>query len=143
MNHRIHGPGLSELPESFNKERSIHGKRILNPGTHYVTDFVNRYSLTLFPFTIGLTALRILPANNLRTYLIIQNKSAGNIFVNFGQNPTLFASVRIDAGGNYIFEGGANGGGFSPHNDVYILGGAAGLDGVVGEGLWQPEAQQL
>jgi hypothetical protein len=109
----------------------------------FVTDWVNRNTLSLFPFTIGTTAARILPANNLRTYLAIQNKSGGTIFVNFGQNPTQFASVQIDAGGNIVFEGGATGGAFSPQDDVYVLGSAAGLDGVALEGLWTPQAQEM
>jgi len=140
---RIHGPGLGELPQDLSEERSIHGKRILQPGTAFVTDWVNRNTLSLFPFTIGVTARRILPSNPLRTYLILQNKSGGTIFINFGQNPTVFASVSIPAGGNIIFEGGATGGAFSPQDDIYILGSVAGLDGVAGEGLWTPSAQEL
>lgn len=140
---RRNPPMLGELDEELMRERSIHGKRILEPGTAFVTDWVNRNTLSLFPFTIGITARRILPANPLRTYLALQNKSGGVIFVNFGQNPTAFASVGIPAGGNYIFEGGATGGAFSPQDDVYVLGSAAGLDGVAGEGLWTPQAQEL
>lgn len=134
--------GLQELPDDTRREQSFEGKRILSPGEGFVTDWINRFTLSLFPFTIGLAAQRILPANPLRSYLIIQNKEAigGNaIFVNFGQNPTVFSSIRIEAGGNYIFEGGARGGGFSPQDDVYILGSAAGLDGIAGEGLLMPE----
>ena len=132
---------LGELTESIEMERSIHGKRILDPGSMFVTDWVNRNTLSLFPFTIGTTAQRILPANPLRTYLIVQNRSGGTIFINFGQNPTLFSSLEIFAGGNITFEGGATGGAFSPQDDVYLLGSAAALDGVAGEGLWTPMAQ--
>ena len=141
---RVQSPdGLGELSSDLVEERSIHGKRILEPGTAFVTDWVNRNTLSLFPFTISTTARRILPSNPLRTYLAIQNKSGGVIFVNFGQNPTQFASVGIPAGGNYIFEGGATGGAFSPQDDIYVLGSAAGLDGVAGEGLWTPQAQEI
>jgi hypothetical protein len=136
--------GLGELTETIGQERSIHGKRILNPGSMFVTDWVNRNTLSLFPFTIGLTARRILPANPLRTYLIMQNKAAiGNIFINFGQNPTAFASILIEPGGNIVFEGGATGGAFSPQDDIFVLGSLAGLDGVMGEGLWTPSAQEI
>jgi len=137
---RTHG-GLGELNAELTTERSQHGKRILNPGSMVVTDWINRNTLSLFPFTIGIEALRILPSNPLRTYLLIQNKSGGVIFVNFGQNPTQFASVEIPAGGNIIFEGGATGGAFSPQDDIYVLGSAAGLNGVAGEGLWTPSTQ--
>jgi len=145
---RIHGPGptsggLGELPTDLNDERSLHGKRILQPGSAFVTDWINRNTLSLFPFTIGTAAERILPSNPLRTYLIVQNKSGGTIFINFGQNPTQFASLQIPAGGNLIFEGGATGGAFSPQDDIYLLGSAAGLDGVAGEGLWTPQAQGI
>ena len=60
--------------------------------------------------------------------------------MNFGQNPTEFASIEIAAGGNYIQEGGAPAGAFISPDDVYVLGSAAGLDGVVSEGLWQSVA---
>ena len=134
---------LGELSADLGEERSFAGKRILDPGSMFVTDWVNRNTFSLFPFTIGVTAQRILPANPLRTYLIVQNKSGGTIFINFGQNPTQFASIEIAAGGNAEFIGGATGGAFSPQDDVYILGSAAGLDGVAGEGLWTPVAQEL
>jgi len=142
---RAFSPGdtLGELTEEISAERNIHGKRILNPGSMFVTDWVNRNTLSLFPFTIGVLANRILPANPLRTYLIVQNKSGGIIFVNFGQNPTEFASIEIAAGGNYELIGGSTGGAFSPQDDIYVLGSAAGLDGVAGEGLWTPIAQDV
>jgi hypothetical protein len=140
---RTIGPGLGELTESIGKERSLHGKRILDPGSMFVTDWINRNTMSLFPFTIGTTARRILPANPLRTYLIVQNKSGGTIFINFGQNPTQFASIQITASGNYELIGGATGGAFSPQDDIFILGSVAGLDGVAGEGLWTPSAQEI
>ena len=129
---------LGDLPS----DRKAAGKRVLDPGTHYVTDWINRHTLSLYPFTIDTTPERIIPANHLRTYLGIQNKSGGTIFVNFGQNPTQYASVQIPAGGNYIFEGGATGGAFVPQDDVYVLGSVAGLDGVIAEGAWMPQAQE-
>lgn len=145
MRQRRFQPGdtLGGLPEDIAAERSIHGKRILDPGTFLATDWINRNTLSLFPFTIGLTAERILPSNPLRTYLIVQNKSASNIFINFGQNPTAFASIIIFPSGNYELIGGATGGAFSPQDDIYILGAAAGLNGVAGEGLWTPSAREF
>ncbi len=110
---------------------------MLEPGKGHVADWVNRYSLSLFPFKAQLTASRELPANPMRTYLLIQNKSAGTIYVNFGQNPTVFSGIEIASGGNYIMEGGAPSGAFVSPDDVYVLGSAADLDGVIAEGLWQ------
>ena len=139
------GDTLGELPRPLSEERS-HGKMILNPGSMFMTDWINRNTLSLFPFTIGLAALRILPANPLRTYLLLQNKQAaglGDLLINFGQNPTTFASVVIVPGGHLIFEGGATGGAFSPQDDIYILGSVAGVSGVAGEGLWTPSAQEV
>lgn len=135
---QIHG--LGELPADKMRERSHAGKRVLDPGTQFVSDWINRNRLSLFPFTVGIVAQQGVPANELRTYLIIQNKSGGTIFVNFGQNPTQFASIQIPAGGNMEFTGGATGGAFSPQDTVNILGSAPGLDGVIGEGLWTAEA---
>jgi hypothetical protein len=109
---------------------------MLEPGKGYIADWVNRYTLSLFPFTAGLTALRILPANPMRTYLLIQNTSASNMFVNFGQNATPIAGIRIIPGGNYEQLGGAPAGAFIAPDDVYILGAAASLSGVIAEGLW-------
>ena len=137
------GPGLGELSPDLGAERSSHGKRILDPGSMFVTDWVNRNTMSLFPFTIGTSAERILPANPLRTYLIVQNKSGGIIFINFGQNPTAFASIEISPSGNYELIGGATGGAFSPQDDIFVLGSAAGLDGVAGEGLWTPSARLI
>ena len=115
-------------------------EHLLDPGSGALSDWTNRYKFTLFPIRAEIVASRELPANPLRCYLIVQNKSAGVIFVNFGQNPTEFASIEIAAGGNYIFEGGGQGGAFCPPDDVYILGSAAALDGAIGEGLWQSVA---
>lgn len=145
MDNRIFGVAprhntLGDLPANKQRERSHAGKRIHNPGTHYVSDWINRNTLSLFPFTTDIVAQLVLPANELRTYLIIQNKSGGTLFVNFGQNPTQFASIQIPAGGNYELSGGATGGAFSPSDTVNVLGSIAGLDGVAGEGLWTPEA---
>lgn len=131
---------LGELPASKMRERSIAGKRIHDPGSRYVSDWINRNRMSLFPFTVGTEPQLVLPANELRTYLIIQNKSGGTMFVNFGQNPSQFASIQIPAGGNYEFSGGATGGAFSPQDTINVVGSAANLDGVAGEGLWTPEA---
>lgn len=134
---------LGDLQRDHGAERSFKGKRVLNPGEGFVSDFVNRYNATIFPFTIGLVAQRILPANPLRCYLLIQNKAAaGDIYINFGQNPTSYASIEIEPnGGYYEAIGGAYGGSFCPGGDVYILGSAAAIDGAVMEGLYTVEVE--
>ena len=110
--------------------------RILDPGRGHVADWVNRHTASLFPFTAGLTSFRVLPANPLRAYLLVQNLSASNMFLNFGQNATTTAGIRIIAGGNYEQIGGAPAGAFCSPQDIYILGAAAALPGIVVEGLW-------
>lgn len=117
------------------------GRRILDPGVEAVTDWVNRNSMSLFPFTTGAAAQEILPANALRTYVAVQNKSGGIIYVNFGQRATAYASFMIAPGQLLDFGGGATGGGFSPSDSVWILGSAAGLNGCASEGLWTPYSE--
>ena len=112
-------------------------KVILEPGRGQIADWINRYSLSTFAFTAGIVSDRKLPANPLRTYLLIQNNSAGVMFVNFGTEATAISGIQIIAGGNYIMEGGAPAGAFVAPNDVYILGSAGNLAGVIGQGLWQ------
>jgi hypothetical protein len=125
---------LGELPEDQFRERAL-GKKIFDPGAGFVSDWINRFTQSNFPFNIGIVSERAIPANPLRCYLLIQNKSANIVFVNFGQNATAFNGIRIIAGGNYELIGGATGGAFCPADDVYILADAAATEGVVTEGV--------
>lgn len=127
--------GLAGLPESLESERSIQGKRILDPGAGFAPDWENKYTQSNFPFTVGTTSIRVIPDNPLRCYLLIQNKSGGNMYVNFGQNATIYNGIQIVTIGNYELIGGARGGSFCPADGIYIIGDAAGLDGVVTEGV--------
>ncbi len=131
---KMQNRALGELPESNLRERAL-GKQIFDPGAGFVSDWINRYTQSNFPFSIGVASERALPANPLRTYLLIQNKSANIIFVNFGQNATAFNGIRIISGGNYELIGGATGGAFCNGDDVYILADAAATEGVVTEGV--------
>ncbi len=133
---------LGDLGKDHAQEREP-GKRLLRGGEGFITDWINRYTLTLLPFTAGIVASKLVPANPLRTYLAIQNKSANTMYFNSGQNPTPVTSFNIEPGESIVFEGGASGGGFSPVNDIYILGASAGLAGVVGEGLFKPEPKRF
>ena len=130
--------GLGDLPLPLTAERAPR-RKVFDPGTQFVTDYINRNSLTIFPFQTKAQADRILPANPLRTYLIIQNNSGGLMYVNFGTNPTPLSAIRIFPGREYEFTGGVTG--FSPADDIFVLGDAAGQNGSVGEGLYQPEAR--
>ena len=131
---RMMDRALGELPEDQFRERAL-GKTIFDPGAGFVSDWVNRYTQSNFPFSIGTASERAIPANPLRTYLLIQNKSANILFVNFGQNATTFNGIRIIAGGNYELIGGATGGAFCNGDDVYILADVAASEGVLTEGV--------
>jgi len=98
--------------------------------------WVNRYTATNFPFVIGTESEQIIPANPLRTYLLIQNKDAGSdMFLNFGQKANAFNGVIIIPRGNFELIGGSQGGPFVPSDSVWILGAAAVMEGVLIEGV--------
>ena len=98
--------------------------------------WVNSYTATNFPFVIGTESQQIIPANPLRTYLLIQNKDAGSdMFLNFGQKANDFNGVIIIPRGNFELIGGSIGGPFVPSDSVWILGAAAAMEGVLVEGV--------
>ncbi len=98
--------------------------------------WVNRYTATNFPFVIGTESQQIIPANPLRTYLLIQNKDAGSdMFLNFGQKANDFNGVIIVPRGNFELIGGSTGGPFVPSDSIWILGAAAAMEGVLVEGV--------
>jgi len=130
--------GLGELGLDHRREEAnlrVSRPVLMDPGAGMIGDWINRYTQSNFPFTTDGTSQRIIPSNPLRTYLLIQNKSAADMFVNFGQNATTYTGVLIIAGGNYELIGGATGGAHCPADDVYVLGSAAALEGVITEGV--------
>jgi hypothetical protein len=131
-------PGqLGDLPLTQRLDRApgpLH-----DPGTGLIPEWVNNYTATLFPFVIGLASQIIIPSNPLRTYVLIQNKDAVNdMFINFGNDATTFNGIIIIPRGNYELIGGANGGPFCPSDSVHVLGAAAGMNGVIVEGVLPP-----
>jgi len=131
--------GLGTLPEPLFKERSFKGKRTLDPGAGLVPEWINNFRAANYPFTIGLTSRQIVPANPLRCYLLVQNKSAvSDMFINFGSKATTANGIIIIPRGNYEFTGGAVGGPFSPGNSVWVLGAVAAMSGVLVEGVLPP-----
>lgn len=97
--------------------------------------WVNRSTQANTPFIVGTVGIRVLPANPRRTYLLIQNKSADVMYLNFGQQADLYNGIQISAGGAYELIGGATGGSHCPFDDVFVLGGSSDLAGVVTEGM--------
>lgn len=133
---------LGELPEAKMSERAIRGPIQETPPAN-PNDWLNPYTQSNFPFIVGTASIQILPANPLRCYLLIQNKSAGNMYVNFGQNANTFNGIQIITIGNYELIGGARGGAFCPSDGIYIIGDAASLSGVVTEGVIMPSMQEI
>lgn len=112
---------------------------VLNPGAGLVPDWINRYTMSSFPFVIGVTAEQVLPANPLRAYIIVQNKNAASdMFINFGVQASANNSLIIIPRGNYELIGGANGGSFVPSDSLWVLGAVAGMQGIALEGVLPP-----
>ncbi len=137
---------ISQLGEIENREYYRQGRQILDPGGGVAGDYYNIDTSTIFPFITAAVSQQIIPMNPLRVYLVIQNTSAADIFINFGQSATLTNALRLPAGGFYEqvgVGGGRNvsatisnmGGSFITSDSLHIIGSAAGLSGVVIEGI--------
>ena len=136
---RVKGPPntLGDLPFPLRRERRPGPK--IDPGSGLIPEWINYYRASNFPFVIGIVSEPIIPANPLRAYVLIQNKNAASdMFVNFGNDATAFNGIIIIPRGNYEFIGGANGGSFSPSDSIHVLGAAAGMEGVIVEGVLPP-----
>ena len=126
---------VGELPEDYEQQ----GKEIFGAlrRRRAKGEYSNPYTQVNIPFVTDGTSQRVLPANPRRTYLIVQNKGADFIYVNFSQAATTDNGLRIIAGGNYEIIGGEDGGSHVPRDDVFVLGAVAGLNCVVSEGMIQ------
>lgn len=115
--------------------------------------YVNPYSLTFFSANCSTsTALRVVPANQRRVYLILQNQGPGNIWLNFGQDVTI-ATLASNSNGLQLVQQQAYeqiGGGYmalsgesrpfcfvSP-DYISAITDQAGTTLLVGEGVWRP-----
>lgn len=143
---RTQAQKISQLGEIEHREYYHQGRQILDPGGGIAGDYYNIDTSTIFPFTAGLVSIQIIPMNPLRVYLVVQNTSAANIFINFGQAATLTNALRLPAAAFYEqvgVGGGRNvsgsisnyGGSFITSDSLHIIGSAAGLSGVVIEGI--------
>ena len=136
INRRGH---LGDLPYPLKQERK--GGPEIDPGAGLIPEWVNNYTASIFPFTLTTAnqSEQIIPANPMRTYVLIQNKdAAADMFVNFGNNATAYVGVIIIPRGNYEFIGGANGGPFCPSDSINVMSATAGVEGVVVEGVLPP-----
>lgn len=129
--------GLGDLPYPLRRE--MQPGPTIKPETGLIPEWINYYKASNFPFVIGVVSQQIIPANPLRAYVLIQNKSvASDMFINFGNDATTFNGIVIIPRGNYEFIGGANGGPFSPSDSIHVLGAVAGMNGVIVEGVLPP-----
>lgn len=64
-------------------------------------NFLNNVVFVNMGFSVGVVSQEVLPANGGRVYLLIQNNSAGNIELSFGNKANGFDSIVIASGGNY------------------------------------------
>lgn len=117
-------------------------------GQQYADDpgqWVNPYTSTQFSFNAGAAPLRVVAGNLRRTYLLIQNlePAGGNsIYVGIGVEPTAANGFLIAPNGGFIeFIGGADGGGYCPRGDIYVLSPIGPGIGVVLEGGMIPKEQ--
>lgn len=128
---------LGDLPYPIRREQ-FPGAEV-DPGAGVVPDWYNNYTTSNFPFTLAASvSQKVLPANPLRSYLLVQNKDAAtDMFIAFNTNANAYNGIIIIPRGNYEFIGGANGGAFVPAGDIYCFSTAA-IDGVVVEGILPP-----
>jgi len=139
--HRRYPPGLGQLPQTRLQRGPIVGQMM----PEEEGDYVNPYTSAQFSFNASLVATRVVTANMRRTYLLIQNLEAagGNpIYVGVGVEPSIGNGFVIAPDGGYIeFIGGADGGGFCPRSDIYVVSIGAAI-GVVLEGGMIPLEQR-
>lgn len=112
---------------------------INDPGSFLFPEWINEYQTAIFAGTIGLASARIIPANPIRSYLLVQNKdAASDLFINFGNSADSFNGIIIIPRGNYEFIGGATGGPFCPSDSVHLAGAAANMNYAIVEGSLPP-----
>lgn len=92
--------------------------------------YINNTTLINVPFRTGAASVsfQILQANRSRNYLLVQNKSASNMWLVFNNSATVFAGVLIEAGGFYEPYK-------VPWSSVNVFSTVANLDGVAVEGV--------
>lgn len=105
------------------------------PEKVYVSDPQAFGEMSLFPFTVGTSSIRILVSSaTARTFLSIQNQSANAVYVNFGSNAAVGTGFLLSpgvpasniAGGDIWFDT------WLPQGDVYAIASGAGSVVMVG-----------
>lgn len=129
--------GMGDLPADLGRERR--GGQGFDPSAGLALEWVNRYKTTNFGTVTGAGSITILQNNGLRTYLLVQNKSAASdLFLTFTTDASPFSGILIIPRGNYELIGGEAGGSFCPSDSVNLIGAAAGMNVVIVEGTLMP-----
>jgi len=84
-------------------------------------------NFTARPFSTKAESFELLTGKSNRRYFVIQNNSAGNIYINFDQDASSVQGIKIVPGGSYEPLR-------VPKNSVYVIGDTAGLIGFLIEG---------
>ncbi len=130
---------FGDLPYHHDADRR--GGPTIDPGAGLIPEWINNYTQSNFPFTLAVAGVseQIIPANPLRSYVLIQNKdAAADMFISFGNSATAYNGIIIIPRGNYELIGGANGGSYCPNDSVHLMCLVAGVEGVVSEGVLPP-----
>lgn len=140
------GSALEEVqgpPFAFNPGANRARQRPIDAGLTS-GGWLNPYKATLYPITPD-TAVssQALQANFRRSYLLIQCKGPGNLFVNFSQSADALNSITLVPSQVYELIGGAEGGSFCMRDSVWMLTDVAGTTGIVIEGVTVPTTQLM
>jgi hypothetical protein len=118
-----------------------------------LTGYVNPYSLTFYSYPLSVSqALNVVPPNQRRVYLLLQNQGPGNIWINFGQSVTIATAdqnsnglqlietqVYEQEGGGYMdLQGNSIPLLFVSPDYISVITDTAGTTLLVGEGVWRP-----
>ena len=135
-------PGPAERPVPVRPGRAGSGNvpvaKPSPPGVSRARRWVNPYRSVVVPFSVGLVSDIMLPANPRRVYVLVQNlNAASDMWLNFGAEAVVQASVLLVPRGNYELIGGATGAPFSPYDSVHVIGTVAAQRCVAVEGIWR------
>lgn len=140
------GDPYKNLPPSVRQKLQIPN----DPGIN-IHGWRNPYKATAYGFPVPdqatASAVRALAGNARRCYLLIQNKGPGNLFLNFGTEPSpnggnclsLIATQFYELiGGGGVFPDGNTSlpSSFVPRDDIYVLSDAASTTCTIVEGVW-------
>ncbi len=121
---------LGDLPPGFDTEQSDEIVGTGGPNIGQVARQIKRPNRNIFVntgYTLGIESVQVLPSNQNRTYLLIQNKSGGSIFFSFGNKANTYDGVEIVSGGSYepyIY----------PSSSLHVIASLAASDIIVIEG---------